>query len=212
MTAQVVRRHSISRIGLRPEFIGLARFFQVAGDKVIVVRLDVELLPLAHALAQFVGLPRVLRCQGWFPRDCDSSSRARHRPWRNSGRGGWPAGTRARRRHSRLSHQGLPSQAVGLQGFERGRGGLLEWRIEFLHRAQRFAQLVAQFPRLPCPRASSTWFFAARLRLLVLARDSPVAQFTALRSERTGCPSWQSNRSRTPCSPRAGRVRGQFPA
>ena len=41
-----------------------------------------------------------------------------------------------------LSRHGFPSQAVGLKGFERGRGGLLERRIELLHRAERFAQLA----------------------------------------------------------------------
>ena len=37
----VVSWHTIPRVGLRPDLIGLSCLFQVAGDKVIIVRLDV---------------------------------------------------------------------------------------------------------------------------------------------------------------------------
>src|SRR3974377_1453028 len=64
---QVVPRRPISRVSLRPEFVSLARLFQVAGYQMIVVRLDVKLLALAHPFAQLVRLPAVLRPEGGLP-------------------------------------------------------------------------------------------------------------------------------------------------
>ena len=51
---------------MRPEFIGLACLFHVAGDKEVVVGLSVEFLAFADALAQFVGFARVLIRQAGF--------------------------------------------------------------------------------------------------------------------------------------------------
>src|ERR1700746_3087420 len=39
----------------------------------------------------------------------------------------------------------LKTQTKGFQGFKRRRCGLLKWSIEFLHRAQRLAQLASNF-------------------------------------------------------------------
>ena len=63
---QVVPGYRIPWISLRPEFVGLARLFQVAGN-IMVETLDGKLLALAHALAQLVRLPRALRPEGSLP-------------------------------------------------------------------------------------------------------------------------------------------------
>ena len=60
-------RHVVAWIGLCPEFAGLERLFQIANDEFIVVRLDEELLPLAHTFAQPVGLTPVLRREAGLP-------------------------------------------------------------------------------------------------------------------------------------------------
>src|SRR6516162_6446631 len=65
---QVVPRYpKISRVSSRPEFVSLPRLFQVAGYKMMVVRLDVKLLALAHPFAQLVRLPAVLHPERSLP-------------------------------------------------------------------------------------------------------------------------------------------------
>jgi hypothetical protein len=138
----VERRLDISWIGLPPEFIRLARLFQVAGDKLMVVRLDVELLPLAHPLPQLVGPPRVLRPQAGLPesRIAHSERGIGHHEIRVEADGPLEEGDGGGKVGFLL---GLPSQAVGLKGFEGRRGGLLDRRIELLHNTERFAELAA---------------------------------------------------------------------
>src|SRR5215469_16695330 len=61
--SEIVQRHALSRIQLRPDIIDLSRFFQVTSNKMIVMSLDVELLPFAHVPAQFKCRSRSLGCQ-----------------------------------------------------------------------------------------------------------------------------------------------------
>ena len=49
----------VSRVGLRPEFIDLARLFQIPGDIVLIVSLNIKPLPFAHSLAQLVGFSEI---------------------------------------------------------------------------------------------------------------------------------------------------------
>ena len=52
--------------------------------------------------------------------------------------------------------------------------------IELFNRAERFAQLVAEFLKMLFPGHSRTWLLSLA-SASVLANDSPVEQFTALR-------------------------------
>ena len=65
--AQVSRRNEIPRIGLCPEFVGLARLFEVAGGNLVVVGLDLQPLALGDPLAQLVSLPNIVRGQSHLP-------------------------------------------------------------------------------------------------------------------------------------------------
>ena len=49
--SQVVSGDLLARIGLLPQFVNLAGLFQVAGRELMVVRLDIEPLPLTNASA-----------------------------------------------------------------------------------------------------------------------------------------------------------------
>jgi hypothetical protein len=56
-------RNIISRIHLRPKFISLSCLFQVAGEMLIVMRIDVKPLPLTDPVAQLVPLLGILHRQ-----------------------------------------------------------------------------------------------------------------------------------------------------
>jgi len=129
-------RLALSRVDLRPQFIGLARLFQVAGDVEIVARLDVELLRLANPLAQLVGLSDVFRRELGLPQTLVAQPELGipHGEIRVEADG--PLEQRHGGGEITFSCQGLQPQAVGLKGFERSRGGLLDGRIELLHRAE----------------------------------------------------------------------------
>src|SRR5580765_7529236 len=45
----------IPRIDLCPEIIGLAGFFQITGDKFVVIRIDVKSLSFAHSIVESIG-------------------------------------------------------------------------------------------------------------------------------------------------------------
>jgi hypothetical protein len=49
-------RNAVARVGLRPQFIGFARGFQVTGNRIFILRGDVKLFALAYPFAQLVGL------------------------------------------------------------------------------------------------------------------------------------------------------------
>lgn len=131
---QVSRRHIVSWICLLPEFIGLARLFQVACNKVVVVRFDIKILALAHPAPQFVGFPRLLRTQTEFS-EIEIACPKRgigHGEIRVQEDGPLEQG------HSVVIgtfRVGLPPQAIGFEGFKRWRGGLLKRGIELMHRA-----------------------------------------------------------------------------
>ena len=72
------------------------------------------------------------------------------------------------------------AQAESLQRLERRRGGLLQRRGKFLHRADRLAQLLPQIGGGLVERLQHL-LLAFGFGLLV-ARESPVCAFTAFRS------------------------------
>src|SRR5579862_5144828 len=59
--AQIDDRHLFARIDLRPELIRMTGFLEVASDKVMVMRFDVEPFPFADTRAQLVRFSSVLR-------------------------------------------------------------------------------------------------------------------------------------------------------
>src|SRR6516162_2931028 len=110
----------------------------------MVIGLDKELLPLAHPPAQFIGLARALRREDGLAEIpvCHPEE----------GIGGGEIRVKAdsppEQRHSggeiTLLCPRLHPQAERLKGFKRGGSGLLDGRIELLHRTERFAQLAVQ--------------------------------------------------------------------
>ena len=78
--AQVGGRNVVARVGLRPQFIGLARCFQVPGDVIFIVRNDVKLFTLAYPFAQFVGLASIFGGTRGLAQVRRSSSPAARRP------------------------------------------------------------------------------------------------------------------------------------
>src|SRR5208283_514683 len=96
-----------------------------------------------HPLAQLISFRRVLGCQTGFPeiRVARSEQPISHSEIRVDGDGPLKEGDGGG--EVVFYHHGPLSKAVRLKGFERWRCGLLNRRIEFLHRVERLTKLVA---------------------------------------------------------------------
>src|SRR5260370_6550993 len=164
--AKIVRRHLLARIDLSPELIHLARFLHIAGDEVMVVRLDVELLPFTDVSAQIVGFLGIFRREDIFAEVVIGSTQngISHSEMGikldgtlEQGHGGGVV---------TLSHQSFSPQAVGLERFERGRGGLFNWGIQFLDGLERLSELFTQLSG-SCAKSLQDIFFASGRDLLL---------------------------------------------
>src|SRR5271155_2061057 len=118
--------HSLAGIDLGPEIINLAGFFEVAGSEVIVVGFDVELFPFTDAAAKLVGSSGVFRGEIFFAEVAigGAEDAIGHGKFRinldgmlKELYGGGVVG---------LGLQGFSPEAVGLERFERGCGGLFD--------------------------------------------------------------------------------------
>ncbi len=137
-------RIGVARVGLRPQFIDLARCFQVPGEEKFIVRGDVKLFAIAYPFAKLVGLANILFGTGGFAQVhvAHSQTPVCH------GKVGVQAGGPLEQRNGGsviLSLYRLAAQAVGLQRLQRWCGHVLRWRIILLHGGQRLAQLLAHF-------------------------------------------------------------------
>ena len=175
---QVEWWHIVSRIGLRPEFIDLARLFQVPCNALMVVRLNVQPLPLAPPISQLVGLQVVLRRQTGFPKAAVSIPEQGIRHGEVLVKADGPLG-QGHRGGKLTICQGLVSLVVGLKCFEQWCSGLLDRCVELLNRTQRFAQLLSEICG-PAAQSIEDLFLAYRLHLLLCQR---IARGTVHRSE-----------------------------
>ena len=105
---------------------------------------NIELFQARSPARATVGLLRVLCCKASFP-EIEIALPKRgigHRKIRVEADGSLEEGYGSD--IVSFSHHGLSSQAVGLEGIKRRRGGFFNRRIVLLHRAERFAELTTQ--------------------------------------------------------------------
>src|SRR5579864_2092768 len=113
----------------------------------MIFRFDIELLVLTYAAPQFVSLSRVFGRQRWFAEVRVTFAE------RCIGHGEIAVEADCLLEKKRASFLaglvGLASEAIGLKGFERGCGNLLNRRIELLNRAERLTKFVANVSSSP---------------------------------------------------------------
>jgi hypothetical protein len=141
---QVQGRDVIARISFLPKLARLNRLHQVARGQGVVQTLDSKLLPLAHAVAQGVGLLEILGGQACFS-EIDVSYAQRGVSHGEIGIKLY--GKLIERDGCRIISALLcrSPPGISLQGFERRCGGLFERSAELADGAQGFSQLAADF-------------------------------------------------------------------
>src|SRR5579863_4023973 len=134
-------------IGLSIKLATLATLIQVASDHVIVSSFDLELLPIAGPLAQFISLAHASCRQKTFAEvgigeahDYMSHGEIRVELDGPLKKGNAP-GTVA------SPDNEFVAQSESLECLKRCCGALLKRRIEFPHRAQRFSEFATHFAR-----------------------------------------------------------------
>ena len=143
--AQLGWRVPASWIGLCEHFHRPLRLLQIAGDDAIKFRLDGQFSIFARVLTEFEGPAHVVNREVVFLQIRIVPSElgvGQSEIWVEPD-GPLEQGQRVGGIAS--PYVGLPCQAVGLKSVKRRRGGLSERGIEFLHAAERFAQLLAYF-------------------------------------------------------------------
>ena len=130
---------------MRPEFIDLARGFQVAGDVALIVRGDVEPLALAHTFAKIIRLSGALRRSRGLPEIAETGAHAGMSHREVSIQTDCALEERNRRWKVALHDLRLVPKAVGFESLKRRGGDVLRWHVVFLNRGQRFTQFFANF-------------------------------------------------------------------